>query len=133
MPGQRRLTSSAALLLLTAAGAWAGVAIVARHMGSMPGTMGLGVGAFAAVWALMMAAMMLPSVMPFASLYSRMLKERRCWRLPSFASGYLIVWVLAALPAYVLVWLAGHLVGARPASATVLVLAEAVFAEKTWV
>jgi predicted metal-binding membrane protein len=53
MPGLRRLTSSAALILFTAAGAWAGVAVVAHHMGSMPGTMGLGVGAFAAVWALM--------------------------------------------------------------------------------
>jgi predicted metal-binding membrane protein len=123
MPGLRQLTMSAALLLFTAAGAWAGVAVVAHHMGSMPGTMGLGVGAFAAVWALMMAAMMLPSVMPFASLYSRMLKDGRGWRLALFASGYLIVWVLAALPAYALAWLADHLVGAQPAAATVLAVA----------
>jgi hypothetical protein len=45
VPGLRRLTPSASLVLIAAAGAWAGVAVVARHMGSMPGTMGLGIGA----------------------------------------------------------------------------------------
>jgi predicted metal-binding membrane protein len=67
----RQLTPPASLLLVAAAGAWVGVIVVARHMGSMPGTMGLGIGSFSAVWALMMAAMMLPSVAPFASLYAR--------------------------------------------------------------
>ena len=33
-------------------------------MGVMPGTMGLGIGAFLGVWALMMSAMMLPSMTP---------------------------------------------------------------------
>ena len=70
-PSLRQLTPSASLLLVAAAGAWAGVVVVARDMGSMPGTVGLGAGSFAAVWALMMAAMMLPSAAPFASLYSR--------------------------------------------------------------
>jgi Predicted metal-binding integral membrane protein (DUF2182) len=88
VPGLRRLTPSASFVLVAAAGAWAGVALLAHHMGAMPGTMGLGLGAFMAVWALMMAAMMLPSVTPFASLYARMLRDSRGWRL---ASGYLIV------------------------------------------
>ena len=70
-PSLRQLTPPASLLLVAAAGAWAGVVLLARDMGSMPGTMGLGAGSFVAVWALMMAAMMLPSAAPFASLYSR--------------------------------------------------------------
>ena len=122
-PSLRQLTPSASVLLVVAAGAWAGVVVVARHMGSMPGTMGLGVGAFAAVWALMMAAMMLPSVVPFASLYSRTFKASRGWRLAGFACGYLIVWTLAALPAYGLAWLAGQFAGLHPAAATVLAVA----------
>jgi predicted metal-binding membrane protein len=123
VPGLRRLTPSASLILIAAAGAWAGVAVVARHMGSMPGTMGLGIAVFTAVWALMMAAMMLPSVTPFASLYSRTVRDRRGWRLAAFGCGYLIVWALAALPAYGLAWLAGRLVGGHRAGATVLAVA----------
>ena len=122
-PGLRQLTPSASLLLVVAAGAWAGVVVVAHHLGSTPGTMGLGMGAFAAVWALMMAAMMLPSVVPFASLYSRTFRRSRGWRLAGFACGYLIVWTLAALPAYGLAWVAGRFVGFHPVAATVLAVA----------
>jgi predicted metal-binding membrane protein len=119
-PGLRRLTPSVALILVAAAGAWAGVAVLARQMGSMPGTMGLGITVFTAVWALMMAAMMLPSVTPFALLYSRTVRDRRGWRLAAFGCGYLIVWALAAPPAYGLAWLADRLVGGHRAGATVL-------------
>jgi predicted metal-binding membrane protein len=94
------------------------VAPLARDIGSVPGTMGLGAGSFAAVWALMMAAMMLPSAASFASLYSRTVTDGRGARLGAFASGYLIVWTLAALPAYGLAWLAGRLAGGHPAAAT---------------
>ena len=114
VPSLRQLTPPASLLLVAAAGAWVGVALVARDMGSMPGTMGLGAGSFAAVWAMMMAAMMLPSVAPFASLYSRTFTGDRGSRLGAFASGYLIVWTLAALPAYGLAWLASRLAGGHP-------------------
>jgi len=119
----RQLTPPASLLLVAAAGAWVGVVVVARDMGSMPGTMGLGVGSFVAVWALMMAAMMLPSAAPFASLYARSFGRNRGSRLAAFASGYLVVWTLAALPAYGLAWLAGRLVGDHSAAATVLAVA----------
>ena len=43
-PSLRQLTPPASLLLVAAAGAWAGVVLLARDMGSMPGTMGLGAG-----------------------------------------------------------------------------------------
>ncbi len=54
-PSLRRLTPQASLLLAASAGAWVGVVVVARDMGSMPGTMGLGVGSFVAVWVLVMS------------------------------------------------------------------------------
>ena len=122
-PTLRQLTPQTSLLLVAAAGAWAGVAMLARGMGSMPGTMGLGIGSFVAVWALMMSAMMLPSVVPFASLYVRTFGDSRGWRLAGFASGYLIVWTLAALPAFGLAWLADLLAQAHPTAATTLAVA----------
>ncbi len=59
-------TREAALLLIAAAGAWAGTVALARGMTGMTGTMGLGLAVFVPVWTLMMAAMMLPSVSPVA-------------------------------------------------------------------
>lgn len=103
MSGAARLARAApqtSLLLLGAAGAWIAVVVVARAMRPMPGTMGLGFGSFVAVWALMMAAMMLPSVVPFASLYVRSFRERAGLRITGFSAGYLLVWTAAALPAY---------------------------------
>ena len=43
----------------------------------MPGTMGLGLGEFVAMWALMMTAMMLPSVWPFVAVYERTIRAHR--------------------------------------------------------
>ena len=77
-PSLRRVTPAASALLVVAAGAWIGVVVVARNMSSMPGTMGLGIGSFVAVWVLMMTAMMLPSVIPFASLYANFDEGARC-------------------------------------------------------
>ena len=122
-PGLRQLTPTASILLVAAGGAWIGVVAVWHHMGSMPGTMGLGVISFVAVWALMMAAMMLPSVAPFASLYTRTFGDDRAWRLTEFTSGYLMVWILAALPAYALAWLADELIADHPSAATALAVA----------
>jgi predicted metal-binding membrane protein len=84
------------LLLVAVAAAWVGLVVVARNMGSMPGTMDLGPASFAAVWVLMMTAMMLPSVAPFAALYTRTFGDNRTVRLVAFASGYLLVWSAAA-------------------------------------
>ena len=75
MNGAARLPGLArreiAFLLIAAAGAWAGTVALARGMAGMTGTMGLGLVAFVPVWTLMMAAMMLPSVTPVATLYAR--------------------------------------------------------------
>jgi len=120
VPSLRRLTPSASVLLLTAAGAWVGVVAIAGDMGSMPGTMGLAFGSFLAVWTLMMTAMMLPSVAPFASLYTRTFREHRAVRLTVFASGYLVVWAAAALPAYGLAAVADGFVDDNQTAATAL-------------
>ena len=93
-------------------GAWAATVALARGMAGMTGTMGLGLAAFVPVWTLMMAAMMLPSVTPTASLYAKTMQGNRALRIAGLVAGYLTVWAAAGLPAYGLAWLAGWLTGA---------------------
>jgi len=119
----RRFSPSASSLLLAAAVAWLGVVVVADDMGAMSGTMGIGLLAFVGVWMLMMTAMMLPAVAPFASFYTRTFVEHRTERLMFFACGYLAVWSFAALPAYGLAWLADQVIGDSQAAATGLAVA----------
>jgi predicted metal-binding membrane protein len=109
-------TQTSALLFLAAA-AWAATLVLARGMAGMTGTMGFGIGAFVAVWTLMMAAMMLPSVAPFASLYARSVGSSRAARLGALVLGYLLVWAVAGIPAYGLAWLTSWLDSHHPAAA----------------
>ncbi len=60
VPGLRQQTPSASFVLVAAAGAWAGVALLARHMSAMPGPMGLGLGAFG----LAVAVVFVPGLAP---------------------------------------------------------------------
>ena len=120
-----RFTPQVAALCLLAAGAWVLAVHRAHEMGNGPGTMGLGLAAFLGMWTLMMAAMMLPSVAPLASLYARGVTTRRPLRLATFTAGYLAVWIGAGLPAYGLLRLTGALAGphrleARLAAAVIL-------------
>ena len=112
-----------ALLLITAAGAWAATIAVARGMAGMTGTMGLGLLVFVPMWTLMMAAMMLPSVTPVATLYARTVQANRTARIAGLVAGYLLVWVAAGLPAYGLAWLTGRLTGMHPGAAHILAVA----------
>ncbi len=114
-PGLAR--RDAALLLIAAAGAWAATVALARGMAGMTGTMGLGLVAFVPVWTLMMAAMMLPSVTPVATLYARTVQGNRSARIAGLVLGYLGVWAAAGLPAFGLAWLAGWLTGRHPGAA----------------
>ena len=109
-----------AVLLILAAAAWAATVTIARGMSGMTGTMGLGLAAFVAIWTLMMAAMMLPSVAPTAALYARTVQDHRAVRLTGMVVGYLAVWAAAGLPAYGLAWITGSLVGQHPGAAHVL-------------
>jgi|SRR5580658_472500 predicted metal-binding membrane protein len=116
-------TLEAGLLLIVAAGAWAGTVLLARGMAGMSGTMGLGLAAFVLVWTLMMAAMMLPSVTPLASLYARTVQSNRMARIAALVAGYLAVWALAGVPAFGLAWLAGWMTGKHAGAAHVLAVA----------
>jgi predicted metal-binding membrane protein len=125
----------AALLLIAAAGAWAATVVIARGMAGMTGTMGLGLVAFVPVWTLMMAAMMLPSVTPVATLYARTIPgsgtvpdggavpARRALRIGGLVAGYLAVWAAAGLPAFGLAGLAGWLTGRHPGAAHIAAVA----------
>ena len=109
-PSLRRLTPQAAILLLVAAVAWLVTAGRAGTMVGMTGTMGLSLPAFVGMWALMMAAMMLPSVAPVASMYQRSVRSYRVLRLAGFTGGYLLAWAGAGIPAFLLTGFVAQLV-----------------------
>ncbi len=73
---------------------------------------------FLIAWTVMMAAMMLPSVAPVASLYARTISERRALRLTLFTGGYLVVWASAGVLAFALGALVGGLADANPSVGT---------------
>jgi predicted metal-binding membrane protein len=89
------------VLLIVAAAAWLATFAIATDMEVMPGTMGLGLVAFLGTWTLMMAAMMLPSITPLASLYVRTMRGHRARRMTLLAVGYLAVWGAVGLVAFV--------------------------------
>jgi predicted metal-binding membrane protein len=122
-PRPSRTAREAAVLLILAAGAWAATVALARGMAGMTGTMGLGLAAFVPVWTLMMAAMMLPSVTPTATLYAKTMQRNRAVRIAGLVAGYLAVWAAAGLPAYGLAWLAGWLTGTHPSAAHIMAVA----------
>ncbi len=97
-----RLTPQAAVLLIAAAIAWVAIIAWSSQDGAMSGTMGLALPAFLVAWTVMMAAMMLPSVAPVASLYARSISGRRALRLTLFTGGYLAVWASAGVLAFAL-------------------------------
>ena len=109
-PSLLRFARETSALVLAGLACWAVVGWLAAGMGSMPGTMGLGLAAFVGVWTLMMVAMMLPSVAPVATLYARSFTAGRGVRVFAFAAGYLVVWVAVGLPAYGVAWAIDQLV-----------------------
>ena len=87
--------AGAGLVLVTVA-AWIFViATSGDDMEMMPSA-----GAYIGSWTLMMAAMMLPSVAPFALLYARGASSTAAPGI--LAAGYLGVWALVGIPAYAL-------------------------------
>lgn len=125
LPRRARLPASGIVLVALAALAWAGTIAWAnsRDMSAMPGTMGLGLGEFVAMWALMMTAMMLPSVWPFVAVYERTIRVHRVARLGALAGGYLLAWALVGVAAYGVAWVFGELAADRPGLARVVAVA----------
>ena len=97
-----------------AAAAWAWTIRSAHRMGNGPGTVGLGWESFLGVWAVMMVAMMLPTVSGELPVVVR----RRLARAFEFAAGYLSVWTVLGVAAYLATVGAAHLVAPDPRAAT---------------
>jgi predicted metal-binding membrane protein len=86
--------------LLAAAGlAWWSTAERMAGMNAGPGTDLGALGWFAGVWAVMMAAMMLPSLAPAVAVLDSPVR-REPGRVLLFAGGYLLVWSAVGLVAY---------------------------------
>ncbi len=107
---------------MLAALAWIVTVDQANGMGIGPGTMGLTLLAFLALWVVMMAAMMLPSVAPMVIVWVRSVSARataseRFKGVAQFLAGYLIVWAAFGLLAYLAFVGSGHLVDASPDAA----------------
>jgi predicted metal-binding membrane protein len=109
-----RLTPQVAVLLIAAAIAWVAIIAWTQASGAMSGNMGLELPAFLVAWTVMMAAMMLPSVAPVASLYARSITGHRTLRLIVFTGGYLVVWASAGVLAFALGAVVGWLGAANP-------------------
>lgn len=105
-------------LLLIAAGAWLALALQARSMGLMPVTMGVAMPSFVVMWTLMVAAMMVPSIIPLASRYLRLIASPRTFGLLGFTVGYLGVWTVTGVLAFALAWLTGRIATTSPQTAT---------------
>jgi predicted metal-binding membrane protein len=94
-----RLALVALLFALAGVGWWWTV----REMRGMDNGPWTGLGAlswFTAVWVVMMAAMMFPSVAPTVALYSRLTRRSSLgWPL-LFAAGYLLTWAVAGVGAF---------------------------------
>jgi predicted metal-binding membrane protein len=89
------------LLFALAAVAWWSTADRMAGMDEGPGTALGALGWFLAVWVVMMAAMMLPSVAPTVALYARLAQRRVAPSAPFvFAAGYLLTWTGAGVLAY---------------------------------
>lgn len=91
-----------AVALLAGVALAAGVWVTWRSQGmwTMAGTAGMSTGGFVLMWATMMTAMMLPSIIPFARLYTGSLQDPVLARTAAFASGYLLVWAGTSIVAY---------------------------------
>ena len=81
-------------------------------MDAGPGTDLGALGWFTGVWAVMMAAMMLPSLAPTAAVYAALVR-RTSSRVVLFAGGYLFAWSVAGIAAYWLFELGKSLFGAE--------------------
>lgn len=104
---------------LLAVWAWSGTLADARMMGSAPGTMGMPLVSFLAMWALMMTAMMTPAVAPVAVLWAINVSRgatpaARTLRLSAFVAGYLLAWAASGALAWLVMWAVESWLETRP-------------------
>jgi len=99
-PATRARAGLLALLVGLAAIGWWWTADRMRGMDDGPWTALGSLGWFVAVWVVMMAAMMLPSVAPTVALYSVMTKSRSPGAPMLFTSGFLVAWASVGVLAF---------------------------------
>lgn len=121
----RRISTTSIVLAATAVLAWAATIVWIRveDMGAMPGTMGMTLLSFTVMWALMMTAMMLPSVAPFVRTYQGTVVEHRGVRLIALAVGYLLVWTSVGVVAFFVAGWFGDLAAERAGVAQAVAVA----------
>ena len=118
----RQLARPWIVLAAVAGAAWAITVAQARSMGNGPGTMGLALLPFLALWVLMMVAMMLPSVAPVAVLWTRSISGvsaglGRVVRMSLFLGGYLLAWAACGAAAFAAIAGSGRLLTVSPTAA----------------
>src|SRR5437763_15178744 len=106
------MNTARSLSLATAvlAGAFVAWLVTVERMQGMNGGPGTDLGAlgwYVSVWVTMMAAMMLPAVLPVVLLFARISSEKMkrgqtAVGTPVFVAGYLAVWTAFGLLAYAL-------------------------------
>ncbi len=107
----RRYPELAAALLVVAGLAWWWTVTRMAGMDSGPGGDLGTLGWFTGSWVLMMAAMMLPSILPTLAAYSTAMRVRAPSRWALFAAGYLVTWTVAGVCAFGLFELGRQLFG----------------------
>jgi predicted metal-binding membrane protein len=115
-------STSVLVLVCCSVAAWLVTLWYAVDMPAAPGTMGLGVVGFVALWTVMMAAMMLPSVHPVVALYLHRLQREpsrrvRGLRTTGLVTGYLTTWAAFGVVAFGLARGGGELAERSPTAA----------------
>lgn len=107
----RRYPEAVAGLLVIAGLAWWWTVVRMAGMDAGPGTDLGTLGWFTGSWVLMMAAMMLPSIVPTLTVYAAERRVRTPTSWLAFVAGYLLAWTVAGLCAYGLFELGKALLG----------------------
>lgn len=97
-------TMVAPALLAVAGLGWWWSALTVREMNDdmmMAGAAAMSLAAFLVAWVAMVAAMMLPAVLPVVRLYNRAAARRTVAPVPFFLAGYVATWSAVGLPAFV--------------------------------
>lgn len=115
----RERTLILASLLILAAAAWVLLVWQARTTDpeiAMRPTMGMGAPLFLAIWVAMMVAIMFPAAAPMVLMFARVYARKRERAQPFvptwvFVAGYLVIWTLLGVVAYIAAIGAEYLVG----------------------
>ena len=119
LPRQTKNVTAWIVIFLLAMLAWIPTVQQSLQMPPMPGTMGMTLASFLIFWTLMMAAMMLPALAPMVSLHLEVCNDGTpgpllAVRSGIFILGYLLIWTVFGIPAFLLALLNGYLVSTAP-------------------